>query len=232
MKVDISQQGGDNSSLRSTNLCIMNQIPIKNATFQPLPDELQNPSIINPLGDKTQEVIMVDVVEETLDICIKDIVISCIHRDTDFLKGIMGTPIRSEPITAIKKISLEYRFDHILRGSLDNTVGIWDTATGLPMMEPLECIGDARCVAFSPDGRYVAAANTGRCVRVCDVESGDSALAPLRHPGGVWHVAYSPDGRRLVGTDTGKTARIWDTATGHRVATLEVGAGCGTSVCC
>ena len=70
-------------------------------------------------------------------------------------------------------------------------------------------------VAFGPDGRLVAAANTGGTVQVWYLE-GQEAGVPLpagTGPGGsLTAVAFSPDGTLLAAADSDAAIRIWQVA--------------------
>lgn len=81
---------------------------------------------------------------------------------------------------------------------------------------PASNIADA---AFSPDGRLVVGAGTGRdhAAHVWDVSTG-AVLFSLQHEGGVLSVAFSPDGRFIATGSTDGTARLWSTTGG-----LELG---------
>ncbi len=99
-----------------------------------------------------------------------------------------------------------------------DTVVLWDAATG----RLVHTLRDYRhlidVIAFTPDGRLIAA------VRVWDVERG-SALRVIRgHIAGVISVAFSPDGDRLVtaGSDDG-TARVWDLNFDPETGASEIG---------
>ena len=72
-----------------------------------------------------------------------------------------------------------------------------------------------RSVAYSPDGRYLAAGTAEGSVRIWDVDTDGSGLARgtatlLGHGAGVYALAFSPDGGLLASGSLDKTIRIWD----------------------
>src|SRR5262249_16462965 len=71
-------------------------------------------------------------------------------------------------------------------------------------------------LAFSPDGKTVAAATWARQARVWEVASG-KLLATLAHVEVPQRVIYSPDGTRLL-TLCASAAPLWDPRTGYRGA--------------
>ena len=63
-------------------------------------------------------------------------------------------------------------------------------------------------MAFSPDGRTLAAAN-GDIVQLWDVATGQATATLFGHTEHVWSVAFSPDGRTLASGSMDKTVRLW-----------------------
>jgi WD40 repeat protein len=78
---------------------------------------------------------------------------------------------------------------------------------------------DAESVAFSADGRMLAAGGSGLVSGLWDVATG-RCLGTLRHPAELVSISFSPDGRRLVTAGADGAVRLWDVATAREVCTL------------
>jgi WD40 repeat protein len=70
-------------------------------------------------------------------------------------------------------------------------------------------------IAWSPDGRLLAAPADNRALRIWDVEKQVLFLDREGHSNSVVSAAWSPDGRMIVTGSYDQTARIWDVFTGN-----------------
>jgi WD40 repeat protein len=141
-----------------------------------------------------------------------------------------GTVLQTFPAHTDAVVSVAFHPDgkHLASRGVDRTVKVWDlTATGQPVFtEPCNAVrkfGTAYTVAFSPDGRYLAAATDG-VVKVWDWKN-----RQLLHdlPGNNFHsipVAFSRDGRLATGAFR-EDLKLWDPGTGVLLRTVHAHRG-------
>jgi len=108
----------------------------------------------------------------------------------------------------------------IVSGSHDETVRVWDTATGQEMLT-LKHSMYACSVAFSPDGKRIASASGDMALRVWNAATGQESLTLKGHISWPYAVAFSPDGKRIVSGSLDGTLNVWDSATGREIWTLK-----------
>ena len=114
-------------------------------------------------------------------------------------------------------------------GSSDNTVRIWDAATGAEVRVITgAATGRINDVNFSPDGKFVASGSADQdLARVWEVATGKLVQALAGHDGLVSNVAFSMDGkaahqRRLHQQDH---VRVWDLDSANAAARQEANVG-------
>jgi WD40 repeat protein len=70
--------------------------------------------------------------------------------------------------------------------------------------------GGIRALAYSRDGKMLAAGGWDRLVRVLDAETGELLYPLMAHTGRVNAVAFSTDGHTLASGSADRTVRLWD----------------------
>ena len=121
--------------------------------------------------------------------------------------------------SCVTSVAVSPKDKYIVSGSYDNTIRIWDFATGRQIGESIvEHYGIVRSVAFSPDGNRVVSGSDDRTIRIWDVATCKQIGEPLEgHTAEVLSVTFSPDGKRVVSGSWDHTIRIWDVATGKQI---------------
>ncbi|KAI8710889.1 NACHT domain-containing protein [Fusarium sp. LHS14.1] len=108
-------------------------------------------------------------------------------------------------------------------GSHDETVKIWDAATGVCVQTLEGHGGSVSSVAFSADGQRLTSGSHDETVKIWDAATGVCVQTLEGHSGWVRSVAFSADGQRLASGSHDETVKIWDAATGACVQMLNVG---------
>jgi WD40 repeat protein len=91
----------------------------------------------------------------------------------------------------------------------DDSVRLWNVATGKELKRIEGKDGPFQHGALSPDGRLVATGGVDGLVRLWDVEAGREVLALRGHTNLVTAVVFFPDGRRLLSASHDGTVRLW-----------------------
>lgn len=123
--------------------------------------------------------------------------------------------------------------------SSDKTVILWDAASANKRHQLVGNEADLKkrqrahsndvtCVAFSPDGRWIASGSLDDTIKIWDAVTGAEKVI-LQHSGslyrsdqkGVMSIAFTPDGRTLASASNDIVIKLWDLSRQEQVATLR-----------
>jgi len=96
---------------------------------------------------------------------------------------------------------------------------LWDVSTGQEILK--QGWAEQDCVAFSPEGKYIAYSCFKNEVSILDLSTGQETVKLQGHSDPVYSIAFSPDGKRLATGSMDKTIKLWNAASGLETATLQ-----------
>jgi len=106
-------------------------------------------------------------------------------------------------------------------GQGENTLRLWELATGecLRVFQGHKLVVES--VAISPDGRWGLSGSWDATLRLWDLATGECVRVFTGHGAYVRSVAISPDGRWGVSASADGTVRVWELASGACVQVLK-----------
>lgn len=104
--------------------------------------------------------------------------------------------------------------------SFDNTIKLWDFATGKEVRTLTGHTAPVYSVVFSPDGTTLASSGHDQSIKLWNVADGKLIRELKGHGGIVDCIAYSKDGKLLASGSADKSVRLWNPADGKEVKNL------------
>jgi WD40 repeat protein len=84
-----------------------------------------------------------------------------------------------------------------------------------------QSLGSAIHLAFSSDGKYLAAADTSYQIKIWEVATNQEIALLLGHQSWVWQTQFSHDRKYLISGSSDRTMRIWSVASGECLQVIE-----------
>ena len=112
----------------------------------------------------------------------------------------------------------------VATASDDQTIKLWDVATGKPLKSLTGHGAGVWRAAYAPDGKILAAV-ADRRVFLWDPATGEKRRVLDGHTDTIRAVTFSPDGKVLATGGDDETVRFWDPATGELRRTLKIERG-------
>jgi WD40 repeat protein len=118
----------------------------------------------------------------------------------------------------------------IASGSRDETIDLWNAATGELILTIDKPASEVRTVAFSPDGKTLASGSADKTLRLWQVSDGQLIRALEGHAAAIRSVAFSPDGQTVASGGEDQLIKLWNLGSGLPVRTLKGHSGIITSI--
>src|SRR5262249_18926380 len=93
--------------------------------------------------------------------------------------------------------------------SLDGMVQVWDVVRGRKRLAIRAHAGNARSVAFSPDGRILATGGSD-AVKLWDPATGEEKCMLTGQAQMTVDLVFSPNGKTLASGSWDKTVKLWE----------------------
>ncbi len=106
-------------------------------------------------------------------------------------------------------------------GSWDNTIKLWNLATG-EQIRTLQGHSDpVISIAISPDGDTLASGSRDNTIKLWNLATGEQIRTLEGHSDLIRSVAISPDSRTLASGSLDNIIKLWNLATGEQTRTLQ-----------
>jgi WD40 repeat protein len=112
--------------------------------------------------------------------------------------------------SSVSAVSFSPDGRQIASGSGDNTIKLWDAATGDLQKTLTGHSSWISAVAFSPDGRQITSGSRDKTIKLWDATTGDLQKTLTGHSNWVSAVAFSPDGKQIASGSWDNTIKLWD----------------------
>ncbi|WP_414575826.1 protein kinase domain-containing protein, partial [Anabaena sp. CCY 9402-a] len=109
----------------------------------------------------------------------------------------------------------------LVSGIGDNTIKLWNLATGEEIRTLKGHSELVRSVAISPDGKTLASGSWDDTIKLWNLATGEEIRTLKGHSDHVSSVAISPDGKTLASGSWDDTIKLWNLATGEEIPTLK-----------
>jgi WD40 repeat protein len=100
-------------------------------------------------------------------------------------------------------------------------VEVWDVVTRTKVHALRGHSKWVYCLAFSPDGRWLATGGWDRTVKLRAAGTGEEQVTIFGHQGFVLDLAFSPDSRSLATTSEDRSVRLWEVPSGRQIGTFH-----------
>lgn len=138
-------------------------------------------------------------------------------------------PIQSDPIElrtltghndGVNSVAISADGQLVISASEDQTLKVWDVATGRELRTLNGHTRAVKAVAISADGQLAISASRDKTVKVWDVQTGSELRTLTGHKDGVDLVAMSANGHIAISASSEKLIKVWNLETGAELHTF------------
>ena len=131
-------------------------------------------------------------------------------REKNVLKGHRGRILQIQSSRDGKMIA---------SASEDDTIKLWDAATGKELRTLTGHTEAVRSISLSPDGKTISSGSLDKTIKLWDTATGKE-LRTLQSAAAINAVSFSPDGKTIASASEDKTITLWDAASGKKLRSL------------
>ena len=100
-------------------------------------------------------------------------------------------------------------------------VEVWDVVERTKVHKLVDHSKWVYCLAFSPDGKWLATGGWDRTIKLRDAATGEERLTIFGHEGFVLDLAFSPDSHSLASASEDRSVRLWEVPTGRPIGVFH-----------
>lgn len=146
----------------------------------------------------------------------------------------LETVIQRGHRAAVRSVAYSPDGKFIATGSRDNSVKLWEIASGREIRTFLGHLSTVNTAVFDPTGQWMATGSSDKNIIIWEVATGKEKMRITDHKDRVTSLAFSLDGKRLASGGWDRNAYTWDLTTGEKIgeykANPATGSGIGVNV--
>ncbi|MEW6494128.1 MAG: tetratricopeptide repeat protein, partial [Cyanobacteriota bacterium] len=123
--------------------------------------------------------------------------------------------------STVRSVSFSPDGKTLASGSNDNTIKIWNLATGKLISTLTRHELSVNSVSFSPDGKTLASGSNDNTIKIWNLATGNPITTLTRHELSVRSVSFSPDGKTLASGSNDNTIKVRNLATGKAITLTD-----------
>ncbi|MEO1347960.1 MAG: NB-ARC domain-containing protein [Cyanobacteria bacterium J06635_15] len=142
-------------------------------------------------------------------------------QDVNFARADLSRSRFMQVFGGISSVTFSPDGNYLAGGNSNNSVLLWEAASGQLLSTYNDHTDWAYSVDFSPDGRLLASGSFDQTVRVWDLIHGTCLHSLIGHTTAIWTIAFSPDGRLIASGSADGNICLWDVQNGTCLHTLQ-----------